>query len=141
MRASEERYRTIIENIEDGYFEVNLKGDLIDVSDPCLKITGTDRDGIIGMNFREFSPRENWPKIYQAFYKVFETGEPLRGLAWETVRPDGLRQFIEASVTLKKNEAGQPVGFRGIVRDVTERKQREETVSYTHLTQPTNKPG
>ena len=130
LRASEERYRTIIENIEDGYFEVNLKGDLIDVSDPCLKITGTDRDGIIGMNFREFSPRENWPKIYQAFYKVFETGEPLRGLAWETVRPDGLRQFIEVSVTLKKNEAGQPVGFRGIVRDVTERKQREETIQW-----------
>jgi len=103
---------------------------LIDVSDPCLKITGTDRDGIIGMNFREFSPRENWPKIYQAFYKVFETGEPLKGLAWETVRLDGTHQFIEVSVTLKKNEAGQPVGFRGIVRDVTERKQREDQIQW-----------
>lgn len=130
LRASEERYRTIIENIEDGYFEVNLKGDMIDVSDPCLKITGTNRDGIIGMNFRDFSPKDNWPKIYEAFYKVFETGEPLRGLAWETVRPDGLRQFIEVSVTLKKDEAGQPVGFRGIVRDVTERKQREDTIQW-----------
>ncbi len=130
LRASEERYRTIIENIEDGFFEVNLKGDMIDVSDPCLKITGTDRDGIIGMNFRDFSPKENWPKIYQAFYKVFETGEPLKGLAWETVRLDGTHQFIEVSVTLKKDEAGQPVGFRGIVRDVTERKQKEDTIQW-----------
>jgi diguanylate cyclase (GGDEF)-like protein/PAS domain S-box-containing protein len=130
LRASEERYRTIIENIEDGFFEVNLKGDMIDVSDPCLKITGTNRDGIIGMNFREFSPQENWPKIYQAFYKVYETGEPLKGLAWETVRPDGKRQFIEVSVTLKRDAEGQPVGFRGIVRDVTERKQKEDTIQW-----------
>ncbi len=130
LRASEDRYRTIIENIEDGYFEVNLKGDLIDVSDPCLKITGTDRDGVIGMNFREFSPKENWPKIYEAFYKVFETGEPLKGLSWETVRLDGIHQFIEVSVTLKKDEAGQPVGFRGIVRDVTERNQRENKIQW-----------
>jgi diguanylate cyclase (GGDEF)-like protein/PAS domain S-box-containing protein len=130
LLASEERYRTIIENIEDGYFEVNLKGDMIDVSDPCLKITGTDRKTIIGMNFREFSPPENWPKIYQAFYNVFETGEPLKGLSWETVRLDGTHQFIEVSVTLKKDQEGRPVGFRGIVRDVTERKQREDTIQW-----------
>lgn len=130
LRASEERYRTIIENIEDGYFEVNLKGDLIFASDPCMKITGTDRKTFIGMNFREFSPKENWPKIYQAFYKVYETGEPIKNLAWEAVRIDGIHQFIEVSTSLIRDNAGQPVGFRGIVRDVTERKQREDTIQW-----------
>jgi diguanylate cyclase (GGDEF)-like protein/PAS domain S-box-containing protein len=103
---------------------------MIDVSDPCLKIARTDRDGILGMNFREFSPKEIWPKIYQEFYKVFETDEPLKGLSWEVVLPDGSRQFIEVSVTLKKDEEGRPVGFRGIVRDVTERKQKEDTIQW-----------
>lgn len=130
LRSSEERYRTIIEDIEDGYFEVNLKGELIFASDPCMKITGTDRKTFIGMNFREFSPPENWPKIYQAFYKVFETGEPLKGLAWEVVRIDGIHQFIEVSTSLIRDDAGQPVGFRGIVRDVTERKQREDKIQW-----------
>ncbi|MDD4862294.1 MAG: PAS domain S-box protein [Smithellaceae bacterium] len=130
LRSSEERYRTILENIEDGYFEVNLKGDIIFASDSCMKITGTDRKTFLGMNFREFSPPENWPKIYQAFYKVFETGEPLKGLAWEVVRIDGIHQFIEASTSLIRDDAGQPVGFRGIVRDVTERKQREDQIQW-----------
>ncbi|HRS83599.1 MAG TPA: PAS domain S-box protein [Smithellaceae bacterium] len=130
LRASEERYRTIIENIEDGYFEVNLKGDLIFASDPCMKITGTDRETFIGMNFREFSPKENWPKIYQAFYKVYETGEPLKNLAWEAVRVDGIHQFIEVSTSLIRDDAGQPIGFRGIVRDVTDRKQREDKIQW-----------
>ncbi|MFA5756053.1 MAG: PAS domain S-box protein [Smithellaceae bacterium] len=130
LRASEERYRTIIENIEDGYFEVNLKGDLIFASDPCMKITGTDRKTFIGMNFREFSPRENWPAIYQAFYRVFETGEPLKGLSWEVVRIDGVHQYIEISTSLIRDHEGRPVGFRGIVRDVTERKQREDMIQW-----------
>jgi diguanylate cyclase (GGDEF)-like protein/PAS domain S-box-containing protein len=130
LRSGEERYRTIIENIEDGYFEVNLKGDLLFASDPCMKITGTDRQTFIGMNFREFSPPENWPKVYQSFYKVFETGEPLKGLAWEVVRIDGIHQFIEVSTSLMRDDAGQPVGFRGIVRDVTERKQKEDKIQW-----------
>ncbi len=130
LRESEERYRTIIENIEDGYFEVNLAGDLTYVSDPALKISRTDRDVMIGMSFRDFTPRESWPKIYQAFYKVFQTGEPLKGLEWETVTPDGIHQYIKCSVSLMRDDAGRPVGFRGIVRDVTERRKREEAVQW-----------
>lgn len=130
LRKSEERYRTIIENIEDGYFEVNLAGDLLHVSDPVLKITRTDRDTMIGMSFRDFTPPESRSKIYQAFYKVFQTGEPLKSLEWETVAPDGGHQHIEVSVSLMRDDAGAPVGFRGIVRDVTERRKREDEIQW-----------
>ena len=131
LRSSEERYRTIIQNIEDGYFEVDLTGNLTHISDPCLKITGApNREAVIGTNFREFCTQENWPKIYQSFSKVFETGESLKELELETIRLDKARQHIEISVSLMRDETENPVGFRGIVRDVTQRKQNEHKIQW-----------
>jgi two-component system cell cycle sensor histidine kinase/response regulator CckA len=52
--------------------------------------------------------------------------EPEQNAEWRILRPDGSRRYAEASVSLVRNMEGQPVGFRGIIRDVTERKLAEE---------------
>jgi signal transduction histidine kinase len=41
------------------------------------------------------------------------------------IRKDGSERFVETSVNLIKDPKGQPTGFRGILRDVTKRKQAE----------------
>ncbi len=130
LRLSEERYRTILATIEDGYFEVDLKGNILFVSDPFLKIAGLDRETLLGMNYRQYTREEDWPKVEESFFKVYSTGESLKGLLWEAVRLDGSRVEVETSVSLVRNVGGKPVGFRGIVRDVTERRQSEEKVRW-----------
>ena len=130
LRLSEERYRTILENIEDGYFEVDLTGNLTYVSEPFFRMAGADRETVMGMNFREYTPKEYWPKIYQSFFKVYSTGESLKELDWDAVRLDGSRVHIEVSVSLIRDAEGRPTGFRGITRDVTERKRVEENVEW-----------
>jgi signal transduction histidine kinase len=64
--------------------------------------------------------------LYQTFNKVYKTGEPSKGFDWEVIRKDGTKRYIEASISLVKNPTGQPIGYRGIVRDITERKRAEE---------------
>ncbi|MCE5284026.1 MAG: PAS domain S-box protein [Deltaproteobacteria bacterium] len=130
LRLSEERYRTILENIEDGYFEVDLVGNLMFASEPCLKITQSPWEVMKGMNFRQYTPKEDWPKVYESFYRVFSTGEAIKGLDWDVVRLDGSRLRIESSVSLIRDAQGRPTGFRGIIRDVTERKRAEENVQW-----------
>ena len=128
LRESEEKYRTILENIEDGYYEVDLPGNFIFFNDPVCRLFGYSKDELMGMNDRRYTDQENAKKLYQTFNKVYKTGEPTKGFDWEIIRKDGTKRYIEASVSLVKNPSGQPIGFRGIVRDITERKQAEEAL-------------
>jgi len=130
LRQSEERYRTILDNIADGYFETDLKGNLTFASEPSGKIVKAAWEEMEGVNFRQYTPQEDWPKIYENFFRVYSTGEHLKGLDWNVVRPDGSRVHIEASVSLVRDAEGRPAGFRGIVRDITERKQAEKKVQW-----------
>jgi polar amino acid transport system substrate-binding protein len=57
---------------------------------------------------------------------VYQTGEPANPFDWEMVRKDGTKRFIETSVSLVQDSNGKAIGFRGIARDVTDRKKIEE---------------
>jgi PAS domain S-box-containing protein len=123
IRASEERYRTIIENIQDGYYEVDLDGNYTFFNEGLLRITGYSREEMLGMNNRRIVDEVNNRKVFKVFNQVFLTGVPAHAFDWECIRKDGTRRFVEVSVTLKRDIYGKPSGFMGIARDITERKQ------------------
>jgi len=126
LRESEGKYRNILENIEDGYFEVDLAGNFTFFNPSLCRILGYPREEMPGMNNRVFMDAENAKKVFRAFNKVYVTGIPTRGFEWETIRKDGARTYLEVSVSLVARPGEKPTGFRGIARDVTERKQAEE---------------
>jgi PAS domain S-box-containing protein len=128
LRESENKYRTILENIADGYYEVDLAGNLTFFNDSVSQLLGYTKEELMGMNDRQYTDRENAQRLYQAFNKVYRTGEPTKVFDWEIIRKDGSKRFIESSVTLIKDSKRQPTGFRGIVRDSTERKCAEEAL-------------
>ncbi len=126
LRENEEKYRAILENIEDGYYEVDLKGDLTFFNDSLCRIHGYPREELLGMNYRRYVDAETVKKVFSAFNGVYKTGVPAKGFAWRIIRKDESKRYIEASVSLRNNSTGQPIGFRGITRDITERKRAEE---------------
>jgi PAS domain S-box-containing protein len=128
LRQSEKKYRTILENITDGYYEVDLAGNFTFFNDSMCKMLGYSKNEIIGMNDRQYTDKENARKVYQAFNKVYNTGKSAVGFDWELTRKDGTKIIVEASITLIRNPEGEPIGFRGVVRDITERKQAEKAL-------------
>ena len=131
LRESEEKYRTILENIEEGYYEVDIAGNFTFFNDSLCTLLGYSQDELMGMNNREYMDEENAKKVYQTFNAVYLTGEPARAFDWEVTRKDESRRFVEASVSLIRDPIGEPARFRGIVRDVTERKRAEEELQRT----------
>lgn len=125
LRESEERYRNILANIEEGYYEVDLAGNLVFCNDSLGQILGYSRAEMMGLNNRAYTDKENAQKIYQTFNGVYRTGQPAKQLDAEIIRKDGTKRIVDLSVSLIKNNYGQPIGFRGIVRDITERKKAE----------------
>jgi len=128
LKESEEKYRTILENVEDGYFEVDIAGNFTFFNDSLCRMLGYSKDEMIGMNNRKYTDQGNGKKLYEAFNKVYRTGEPIKGFAWEVIKKDGAKGFGEVSVSLIKDSKGEPIGFRGIARDITDRKRAEEAL-------------
>ncbi|MCL0060367.1 PAS domain S-box protein [Dehalococcoidia bacterium] len=126
LQESEEKHRTILENIEEGYYEVDIAGNFTFFNQSLCGILGYPPDELLGMNNRQYMDEENARKVYQTFNTVYRTGETVKAFDWEIIRKDGSKRFVEASVSLISDPDGQPTGFRGILRDITEHKQAVE---------------
>ena len=136
LRQSEEKYRTILESIQEGYFEVDLNGNFTFCNDSMSRLTGHSKEKLLGMNHKQFTNEETAKEVFQAFNEVYDTGEPSKGFDWQIIRKDGGEGYIEASLTLKKDSSDKPTGFKGMIRDITERKRIEQQINYmaTHDT-------
>jgi len=128
LRASEEKYRNILENIEEGYFEVDLAGNFTFFNDSICAMSGYGRSEIRGMNNRAYTSPETAKRMFSVFSEIYRTGRPATMLDYEIIRKDGMIKSLELSASLMRDSAGNPGGFRGIVRDVTERKRAEEAL-------------
>ena len=126
LRQSEEKYRTIIENIEEGYYEVDPEGNIAFCNESLAKIVGYARTELIGMNCRALVEEARARTMCQDLKWVFRTGRSMEVNGWELVTKDGNIRLIEASVSPIKTLDGSPSGFRGIVRDITRRKTLED---------------
>jgi PAS domain S-box-containing protein len=126
LRQSEEKYRIILQGIEDGYYEVDLAGNMTFFNDAMCRILGYPRDELMGLNNRAFMSEETAKRVYETFNAVYRTGQPAKVFGWETIRKDGTRRYLETSVSLLRDTKGIPAGFRGLARDVTDRKEAEE---------------
>jgi len=135
LRLSEERYRTILRDIEDGYHEVDLAGSFTFFNESFRKITGYSWEELLGMNYKRYAAdREHAKKVLEVYNGIYRTGKPVHGFDWDIIRKDGERRTVEVSVSLIKNAEGRPEGFRGIVRDITERKRHEEEIRKLSIT-------
>ena len=132
LRQSEEKYRTILENIEDGYYEVDLDGNFTFFNDSMCLLLGYSQEEMMGMNNRQYTDKENAKKLFQAFNKVYKTGNSINEFALQIIRKDGTKRFLESSISLQKDSSGNPSGFRGVTHDATERKQAEEALQKAH---------
>jgi PAS domain S-box-containing protein len=126
LRKSEEKYRTTLQSIEEGYYEVDLAGDLTFFNNALVRFSGYLKEELMGMNTRRLMTEEAAQKMFQIFKEVYQTGEPANPFDWEMVRRDGTKRIIETSVSLVQDSRGKPTGYRGIARDITDRKKMEE---------------
>jgi PAS domain S-box-containing protein len=126
LRESEEKYRTILESIEEGCFETDIHGNLTFFSNPFLKILGYSREELMGADTDKYTSPDTAAKMKRITERLRETGKPENVADYDIVRKDGNNLSLELSVSLLKDQEGLPVGYRGVLRDVSERKKSEK---------------
>jgi PAS domain S-box-containing protein len=126
LRESEDKYRTVLEEIEEGYYELDLAGNWTFFNDTFCNTLGYTREELRGMNYQAVTHKEDVDHLYKRFEEAYRTDKAIKDLSFKAICRDGRIRFIEATAFPVKNEEGNIIGFRGIGRDVTERKKVED---------------
>jgi len=125
LGENQEKYRNILESIEEGYFETDLSGNFTFYNDATSRILGWLKSELPGMNIRNYTSRDTAQKLFLTFKEVYRTGKPCKAIEFEIIRKDRKKRYIEMSISLVRNAEGKPQGFRGIGRDTTARRMAE----------------
>ena len=128
LRRSEERFRSTLDSLADAYYEVDIRGKPVHHNPAFSRMLGYDYDYRIGEDNRNRQTPEMAAVVFKAFNEVYRTDTSKSSQAWQYLHKDGSVIHVEGSVLLVKNEQGQSVGFRGILRDVTERRKVDQAL-------------
>ena len=126
LRGSEERYRRIVETTPDGYYEVDINGNYTYFNDSMCDLLGYSRVEMTDMNHRAYLDDENSQKLLNAINQVYRTRESVKALDFTFKRRDGSPRYAESSISVITDSRGEPIGFGGFLRDVTERRQAQQ---------------
>lgn len=134
----EEKFFSILNTIQEGYYEVDLYGHLTFFNDALCNILGYPKEELLNINYKQLAAPEDRKKIFNTFKQVYLTGEMVDVFEWKLIRKDGSEVFIETSIYPVTEIDGSRTGFRGILRDITGRKKTEEALrqseeNYRHL--------
>ncbi len=124
LGRSEEKYRTILQGIEEGYVEVGLDGRLVFSSDPLCRMSGYSAEELARLPFTACFPRASRVRLLRGVREVRRYGETLVECTGR--RKDGALVALEISLSAIKTPTGEPARVRGVVRNVTERRRAEE---------------
>ncbi len=126
LHESEAKHRDILDNIIEGYYEVDLRGNMTFFNSALCRILGYTEDELLNLNNRAYMGKESHRVVFRAFNQVYQTGERVKAFECPMLRKNGEEFFAELSVSLIRSRKSRRVGFRGIVRDISERKKAEE---------------
>ena len=128
LRVSEEKYRTILESMQEGYFEVDLTGKLKFFNESAAKILGYSMQEMANLDYRDYTNKKTAEKMFQAFNRLYSSGKSVNVMDYGVIRKDGGTRILSMSTSLIRNQQGEPDGFRGVARDDTARKRAEEKI-------------
>jgi PAS domain S-box-containing protein/putative nucleotidyltransferase with HDIG domain len=126
LRLSEEKYRTLVNEVNDGFFMTDSSGVFTFANPALARIFGMESpQALVGRKFSDFQASKEHTILAEAFRDAMQTGRSPEVITGQILRPDGTLAFIEFKPAMIVKE-GRFVGSQGVVRDVTERKRAEE---------------
>lgn len=125
LRASEEAYRDLVENINDVIYTINDAGDVTFANSAVARIIGYTPEEVRGKNIRDIIHPDDLP------VELTRIEEIKRGIIkpsdWRAITKDGEIRWVR-SVSQAIFQDGRYAGLHGVVSDITERKLAEEAI-------------
>jgi PAS domain S-box-containing protein len=127
LKASEERYRTLVESSRDSILITDSSGNVIFANAACVRLVGVSSEEILGRNIYTVVHPSERRQVVERFFRGWETG---KGVAHYPIRVvvGGEERFFEAT-TAVMGEPGPTANTMVIVSDVTERERAQRMLA------------
>jgi hypothetical protein len=135
LHQSEERFRNLVENTSDWVWEVDTSGIYTYVGPRVRNMLGYEPEEVVGKTPFHFMTAQESGRVASLFESCVTTKKPFAFVENVCLHKDGHTVVVEKSAVPFFDAAGNVCGYRGIDRDITERKQAEEQLqdSYRKL--------
>jgi len=124
-----ERYRDTLEAVDDGVYALDDEGQFVFVNEAMADLTGYSREELLGQHTAVIKDEETVAKAEATLREL------LRGEESETtfdleLQPESGEAFpCEDHMVMLTDEAGEFTGTAGVIRDISDRKRREQRLS------------
>ena len=127
LAISDQRFRDVVEASADWIWELDARHRYNFVSESVHKLLGYTPDEILGRTPFDLMPPEEAERVSREFGAIESRRESFRDLENINLCKDGTRRHVLTSGRPIFDHAGTLVGYRGLDRDITERKCAEES--------------
>ncbi len=129
LRASEERYKMLANNIPDIIYSLDDEGNIVTVNQSAYEQYGYYEKDFKGKSFLDFIHPEDRDILINSFLKAIEEKRTItNGLQFRIIAKDGSHRWFELNARARFDSRGSYLGEEGMLRDITERKQAEEAL-------------
>jgi PAS domain S-box-containing protein len=129
LQESEEKYRTLSNNIPDIIYSLDKMGNVLAVNEHAVLHYGYEYDSIVGKPFLNCIHPDDREMVSNSFLKAVEDHrEYTRGLQFRVLAKDESVRWVELDSHMRFDEQGRYLQEEGVLRDITERKQAEEAL-------------
>ena len=128
LQESEERFRDIAQSIGDLIWEVDEDCVFTYCSEGAERVFGVAASEVVGKTPFDFMSREEAERVQVVLQPIFETKQAMRDIEAYYVHMDGEERCLVTNAVAVLDEKGKLKGYRGICKDITERKRTEEAL-------------
>jgi PAS domain S-box-containing protein len=126
LKEAEEKYRTILETMDSGYYEIDLEGNVLFFNPALRAFLGYGDQEMKGVNFSDWVDPEEVDRVYGIFKEVHRSGDPNVDFYVRVTRKNGKKAYSAVSSFPMRDDQGDIVGFSGTVRDITALKEAKD---------------
>ena len=131
LQRSEDKYRVLIENSHDIIYTLDTEGGITFVSPSWTAFLGHACEQVVGRSFQSFVHPDDRAAFQRFLQDVLTSGQRQEGVVYRMCRLDGSYGWHTSSAVPVRSKQGAIIGLEGTGRDITERKQIEESLCAT----------
>lgn len=120
LRQSEEKYRTIFENVQDVFYHTDLDGTILEISPSIAQLSEYDRDELISKSVLMLYNKPDEREVL--LNSILRNGDLLDYELELKTKSDQVRN-VSINARLIQDEEGRPIQMDGVIRDITDRRQ------------------
>jgi PAS domain S-box-containing protein len=126
LDESENKYRSLFENVQDVFFETNLEGIILEISPSIKYFSDFDKEELLGTSIFDIYCN---PEDRTVLLNTITLHGEIRDYELKLKTKNGQIKVVSVNARLTMGPDGQPDRIDGAVRDISERKLVEEALS------------